>query len=245
MNLVKTKSFELAIYAKGDEDAARVAIVIPGRLDTKNYIHMTSHVDYLASKGYYALSFDPPGSWESPGGIEIYTTTNTLKAINEIIDLLGNRPTVLIGHSRGGSNAMSVGITNKFVTQFVAIMSNTGPSKVGLPADKNSSSHTTRDMPPGITKTVERKSFILPYSYFEDQMHYDSLSGLKICDKPKLFFYGTNDVLVSKEVVVQAYSMAGDPKEIYELESPHDYRKYPEIIEVVNQTIGEFLARTN
>jgi pimeloyl-ACP methyl ester carboxylesterase len=245
VNLLKTKSFELAIYAKGDETAPKIAIVIPGRLDTKDYAHMVSHVNYLASKGYYALSFDPPGTWESSGDISLYTTTNIILATHEIIEYFSNRPTVLVGHSRGGSTAMLVGTMNPHVTHIVAIMSHTGPTTIGLPADKNSSSSSTRDMPPGTSRTEERRSFSLPYSYFEDQMQYDALPALRSCEKPKLFFYGTQDVLVSKENVGEAYNESAEPKQIHALNSEHDYRLRPDIIDEVNQTIGSFLDITN
>lgn len=243
MSLIKTRSFEIAVYTKGDENAARLAIVIPGRLDTKDYVHMTSLVDYLAGKGYYAISFDPPGSWESPGGSELYTTTHTLAAINELIEHFGNRPTALIGHSRGGSHAMLAGVANPHVTHLVAIMSHTGPTTVGLPGDPHDVYETTRDLPPGTSRTEERKPFTLPYSYFEDQQQYDSLSALQTCAKPKLFIYGTGDALVSKASVEKAFELAAEPKELLSLESEHDYRLHPEIIAQVNEAIGEFLER--
>ena len=66
MNIIKTKTFELAAYTKGDQNSPKLALVLPGRLDTKDYIHNTSLVDYLSRRGYFALSFDPPGTWESP-----------------------------------------------------------------------------------------------------------------------------------------------------------------------------------
>ena len=88
MKIIKTKTFELAVYEKGDPNSSKLAIVIPGRLDTKDYIHNTSLVDYLANRGYFALSFDPPGTWESPGDIELYTTTNLIKSVDELIEFL-------------------------------------------------------------------------------------------------------------------------------------------------------------
>ncbi len=82
VDIIKTPSFELAVYIKGKSDAKKLALVLPGRLETKDYPHMRSHVNYLAKRGYLALSFDPPGTWDSPGEIEFYTMTNYLKAIN-------------------------------------------------------------------------------------------------------------------------------------------------------------------
>src|SRR3989338_10282910 len=105
-NIIKTKSFELAVFTRGSENSNKLAILIPGRLDTKDYAHNTSHVEYLSKHGFYALSFDPPGTWESSGKIEEYNTTNYIKAINELIEYFGNKPTLLVGHSRGASVSM-------------------------------------------------------------------------------------------------------------------------------------------
>ncbi len=60
MNLIKTKSFELAVNTKGNEHSNKIAILLPGRLDTKDYACFDSHIEYLARKGFFAISFDPP-----------------------------------------------------------------------------------------------------------------------------------------------------------------------------------------
>ena len=86
MELIKTKSFELAAYSKGLITSNKLAIVLPGRLDTKDYPNIQGHVEYLAKRGFYALSFDPPGTRESLGDISLYTTTNYVKAVNEVIE---------------------------------------------------------------------------------------------------------------------------------------------------------------
>lgn len=243
MNIVNTPSFELAVYAQGDENSNKLALVLPGRLDTKDYPHCRSHVDFLASKGYYALSFDPPGTWESPGGIELYTMTNYLKAMHELIELLGNKPTVLVGHSRGGSMAMLGGTTIPQVTHFIAVMSRPSSS---IPGDEKEymakgKNFSYRDTTPNNSENQVR--FDLPFSYFEDAAQYNMNEDLKSCDKPKLFFYGTQDALITPDSVKEMYDYAAEPKYIHELNSEHDYRKHPEIIDEVNSVIGEFLAK--
>src|SRR5688572_15551345 len=110
-----TNSFRLATDVLGDTDAVRLAVVLPGRLDTKDYVHVHSLIQLLASRNYLAVAFDPPGTWNSPGSIDIFTTTNYLQAVNEVIDHYGNRPTVLLGHSRGGTVAVHVGASNPAV----------------------------------------------------------------------------------------------------------------------------------
>ncbi len=230
------------MYKQGSDNAKKLAIITPGRLDTKDYVHNTSLVKYLSEKGFLAVSFDPPGTWESPGDISLYTTTNTLKAINELIEYFGNRPTVLLGHSRGGANAMLAGAANQYVTHLVGIMSPHAPTRVDLP--KPGEVHPSyRDLPPGTERTKGKREFLLPYSYFEDQEQYDALDGLRNCTKPKLFFYGTQDDLVPEAEVREAYDGSAEPKEIHAVKSEHDYRLHPEIIEEVNEVIGSFLQK--
>lgn len=241
--IIKLKSFDVSVYARGDKGASKLAIVIPGRLDTKDYAHMTSHVDYLAQSGYYALSFDPPGTWESLGVIELYTITNTLQAIDELIEHFGNKPTLLLGHSRGGSNAMLAGVRNPHVTHFAAIMSHAGPTTIGLPKAGAAVSISTRDLPPGTSRTEERKEFALPASYFEDQAEYDVTDALASCSKPKLFIAGAQDDLVSVDSVRNTYDRASNPKMMKVVACEHDYRLYPNIIDEVNQILGHFLDK--
>lgn len=242
MNLIKTQNYVLALYTKGDPESSKLAIVIPGRLDSKDYAHNTDLVDFLATRGYCALSFDPPGIWESPGGIELYTTTNYLHAIDELIEYFGNRPTLLVGHSRGGTVAMLVGPLNSHVTSIIAILSSTGaPDTPDQDRVINGALVSYRDMPPGKMVTVEQKRFDLPLNYFIDGQRYDARAGLHNCVKPKLFFYSTKDDANELEKV--GYEVSPEPKMMYPLDSEHNYRYYEEIMEKVKKISGEFLDK--
>lgn len=244
MNLIKTKSFNLAVITAGDPDSAKLALVLPGRLDTKDYPHMKSHVAYLAQRGYFAVSFDPPGTWESGGNIEIYTMSNYLKAINELIQYYGNKDTFLVGHSRGGSMAVLAGMQNPLVTKFIAIMAacsyapgkyNGNPDedwkKVGYKVNK-------RDVPGKNNEFVEYR---LPYSFLEDSSQYDMYDELKLCRKPKLFIYGEHDQLVLPHLAQEIFNASAEPKEIVSIDSDHNYREHNFLIEEVNHLIGNFL----
>jgi len=235
-----------SVYSKGKIGADKLALVLPGKLDTKDYSHMRSHVDFLSGKGYFALSFDPPGTWESDENISLYTMSNYLKAINEIIEYYGNKPTFLVGHSRGGSMAMLAGTRNRYVTHFASIMSyatfspnihkhfpDTGWKDKGYEIN-------IRDTPSGY-KTKSR-TFKLPYAFLEDEVQYDMLDDLGKCKKPKLFIAGSRDITVKPEVVQNEYDLSSEPKEIYTIDSDHDYRKEGHLIEEVNEILGRFIV---
>lgn len=243
MNSVRTKTFELAVYAKGNINSPKLALVLPGKLDTKDYPHMKSHVDYLSEKGYFSLSFDPPGTWGSPGDISLYTMTNYLTAINELIEYFGNKQTFVVGHSRGGSMAMLAGTRNPNVTEFAAIMSYFNPSMVDLDYDKKwmdtGFKLSKRDVP----YSNKSKEFKLPYSFHEDEIKYDVIEDLKKSQKPKLFIYGRNDTTVRPEIVKTAYEASSQPKQLCAIDSDHNYRLHTELIDKVNAFIGEFLDK--
>lgn len=243
MNTIKTKSFELAVYARGDESSPKLAVVIPGRLDTKDYVHCISHVDYLSSKGYFALSFDVPGTWNSPGDIKEYSTTTYLKCLYELIEHFGNKPTLLVGHSRGGTVTM-LASSNKAVEGIVAIMATYGDPEPPDPKKLKAEYEVSyRDLPPGKVRTKEQKEFHLPTNYFVDSAKYDPVAVLRQLTKPKLLVYGDQDSFTEQSEVEEVYKNIPEPKMKKLVHSPHDYRLLPDVLEEINQTIGIFLGR--
>ncbi|KKW15506.1 MAG: Hydrolase, alpha/beta fold family [Candidatus Jorgensenbacteria bacterium GW2011_GWB1_50_10] len=240
--MITTPSFTLATYQKGNIDAPKLALVLPGRLDTKDYVHMRSHVDFFAEKGYLAVSFDPPGTWESPGNIDLFTTTNYIKAVNELIEYFGNKPTVLLGHSRGGSVAILAGASNPTVKAIIAVMATYGPPSAPKPeAIQVGFLLNHRDPPPGDRESKEQKSFKLPLNYFEDGARYSTSAVLKDCQRPTLLIYGTRDEFTKPEKVKEVFETIPGPKQIHELDSDHDYRYNSQAIDEVNKIVERFL----
>ncbi|MBI3290163.1 alpha/beta fold hydrolase [Candidatus Microgenomates bacterium] len=244
MQIIKTKSFELAVNTKGDPNSKRTAICIPGRLDTKDYASFVSHLEYLVNKGFFAVSFDPPGTWKSPGRIDLYTTTNYIKAVNELIEYYGNKPTLLLGHSRGGAVALLAGCPNPSVIAMILIMAAYGDPTPPDPAEvKQGFKVSHRDLPPGDTRTKEQKRFELPVNYFKDGEQYDIMAALKNCTKPKLLFSATEDEFYTLEEMQEIYDLAAEPKMMHELKTEHDYRLNSDAIKEVNRVTGEFLDK--
>lgn len=239
---IKTKSFKLAIYARGSIESDKIALVLPGKLDSKDYAHMHSHVELLATKGYYALTFDPPGTWESDGDIGMYTLSNYYQAINEVIEYYGNKPTLIVGHSKGGSMGMLTAINNKHVTRFVAIMSKPitiDKSKINKEWKNKGYIIHYRDTPTGFGE--EETEFKLPYSYFEDEVQYDMTDDLKKCTKPKLFIVGSEYNAINAALIKKAFESSAEPKSFYSIKSKHDYRKDKDLIKQVNEIISTFI----
>ncbi len=245
MNVIKTKSFELATFLKGGKNSSKLAVLIPGRLDIKDYVNFVSHAQYLAGRGFFVIAFDPPGTWESPGTIDLYTTTNYIKAVNELIEYFSNKPTLLLGHSRGAAVAILTAF-NPNVIGIVPVMANYGsPTAPSGEAIKSGFQISYRDLPPGNAKTKKQKEFLLPISYWEDGKQYNIIESLMNCSKPKLIVYGTNDEFTPVDTIKKLYGQIPDPKMVKEVDSDHDYRYHPEVIKEVEQEIGRFLDKYN
>lgn len=245
MALLTTPSFTLDTYSRGDVDAPKLALVLPGKLDSKDYASMRGHVDFLAKQGFLAVTFDPPGTWGSPGGLGLYTMTHYIKAANELIAHFGNRPTLILGHSRGSSIATLVATTNEHVVALVSMMCSAVPGKFRTSEDlawkKRGFYVEMRDLPPGGGPKVKR--FELPYAFLEDEHKYDLGAGLRAWRRPKLFIYGKHDPLAPPQAVRTLYELSADPKEIYGLDAHHDYRLSQAWINEVNKVVGRFLEK--
>lgn len=244
-NFIKTKSFNLAVYTKGDPKASRVALVLPGRLDTKDYVHMTSLVDALAVEGFYAISFDPPGSWETDGDVKDYTTTNYIRAIEELVGLLGNKPTFLAGHSRGGSVAMLTAGTNKSISGVALLLANYNEATAPMTGEVKDGIYTTsRSLPPGNDKNGAKKEVSLSLDYFADSKKYSPKNAIQKFAGPKLIVRGAKDDFDDPKTLKIIYDSLSEPKQYLEVDSEHDYRYHPEIVEQVNNAVIDFVHKS-
>lgn len=242
MQVLQTKNFEIAANLKGDPNAQKVAILLPGRLDTKDYVNFTSHLDYLASKGFYTLAIDPPGTWDSPGKIEDYSTSTYVQAVNELIEYLGNRPTLLLGHSRGGATAM-LASSNPAVAGIAVVNAAYGMPSMNTEKVVNGIVHESRDLPPGNVHTDEQRAFNLSLNYFVDGAKHDPKAALLKFKGPKLIVHASADEFVSIEQAKETYAKLTDPKIFLEIDCNHDYRLYPDAIEAVERALDIFIDK--
>lgn len=242
MKILKTKNFEVAANITGDKDAPKLAILMPGRLDTKDYINFTSHADYLSKQGYLVVAIDPPGTWDSPGDLNNYTTSTYVNAINELVDYFGNRPTLLLGHSRGGATAM-LASANPAVDALVVVNAAYGNPTPPKPEEiENGVLVELRDLPPGNVRTEKKVRFELPMVYFEDGKKHNPKEALAKFKGSKLLVHATKDEFTELDKIKAIYDDLQEPKMFLAIDCTHDYRLFPEVVEQVNQKLGDFIA---
>ena len=214
---------------------------MPGRLDTKDYANFVSHAKYLSQKGFLVVAIDPPTTWDSPGNLSNYTTTSYVQSINEVIEYFGNRPTLLLGHSRGGATAMLSSV-NPAVSGLVLVNAAYGsPSPPNPEKVKDGVLIEYRDLPPGNVRTVEKKQFNLPLVYFDDGAKHDPVKTLVTFKGPKLLIIAKEDEFTSLGRAREVFEKLSEPKVFLEINGAHDYRLYPKEIESVDIALGEFI----
>jgi pimeloyl-ACP methyl ester carboxylesterase len=241
MKIIKTNSFQVAANITGDEAATQLAVLMPGRLDTKDYINFKVHADLLSELGFLVVAIDPPGTWESPGSLENYTTSMYVNCINELIEHFGNRPTLLLGHSRGGATAM-VASSNPHVSGLVCINAAYGnPSAPDPEKIVDGVLPESRDLPPGDTRTEEQVMINLPLAYFEDGKNHDPAKSLAEFKGPKLIVHATEDEFKPLADVKEIFKDLNDPKMFLEINCKHDYRLYPDVMDQVNKSLSSYI----
>lgn len=250
MGVVETASFSLDTYSAGEADGEKLALVLPGFLETKDRPYLKNHTDYLADLGYLAVSFDPPGTWGSGDNIEDYTVTNYLQAIDELIEHFGNRPVAVMGNSMGGRVALLAAMRNEHVGSVAAVA-----TVFPYIRDRNRDSRTVKwqaekerilrvESPQDPNQIIE---FWLPYSHSEDAQKYDvpGSAGLRKLVKPKLFVIATRDTVVTPAEALETFEMAAEPKELRKLNAGHEYWRYPRHVQRINHMVGSFLRRAD
>ncbi len=241
--IVNTASFSVDVMTAGDPEAERVAFVLPGRLDTKDYPHMRAMVALFADRGYFAVSFDPPGTWQSPGGLDQYTLHNYRQAVLELHSYFGGKPVVYAGHSFGGFMSMACSVDCKHTLACIDIM---GASHFNRSSGVSKNSQWEQDGyldefrdEPDYPTTM--RTFKLPWQFQQTRMGVDVRPQLAHLTVPKLFVYGEHDETIMPADVRDAYAAAADPKKLVGFDSDHDFRRNLKQVEVMMQVVANFL----
>jgi uncharacterized protein len=231
-----------------DVPTDRLAILCPGYLDSKDHPHLVALADALSAKGYTVVRFDPIGTWESGGDTSLYTTTNYLKNIQDILDVLLNERSydeVLVGgHSRGGRVSLLSAARDLRITYVLAIE----PSvKLFMQGDRRARwkeqgfEVVQRDLPDG----SGTKEFQVSYAHVEDADRYDLVEDVKRIHVPLILIAGELDAVATPEQVSDIFEHANEPKTYRILPGiGHDYRRNAEQIAKVNEAILDELKKS-
>ncbi len=221
----------------------KLAILCPGYLDSKDYLHLVELANRLAEKGFTAVRFDPIGTWDSEGAIEDYVIENQLKDIHAILDFMlsgaAYKYILVGGHSRGGLVSLLYAAQDPRISAVLGIMPPHSLIRT-VNADKYEKwkqdnlrvSHRDK---PDKSGDIE---ISVPYSNFIADNKFNLLEEIKKVQVPITLVAGELDATCLPEEVRKIYDSANEPKKFINLKGiGHGYRRNLAEVELVNNEI--------
>lgn len=213
----------ISVETEGDSKS-KLAILLPGLLDGKNYPHFKHFSKALAKQGFLVVRFDPRGTGESDGGIEDYSRRNFLRDVSDLIDHFGGgyEQIVLIGHSFGGANAILSASQDPRVTNVIATapppsMRRIDNAETIAKWERNGFRESDRINDDGTTR-----HYSLPISFLHDAEKFDVIAAISGVKAATLLIACRNDDTVDPESV-KGLGKGLPNATVRELDVGHDY----------------------
>lgn len=218
----------------------KLALLLPGYLDSPDYLHLRMFEERLQQLGYTVERLDACHLWET-GKVEDYTVTNFIEQIRERVEFYKDQQpdeVLLLGHSMGGFTALVAGNRIPKVTKIIALCP---------PPDRKGSVQKWGDRGVRVSKREmpnnpeQVREFAIPFSYVEDGLQYSAVEEVKGIDKPLMIFIALDDVVVAPELTERIVTAARSPYVVRQPNMGHDFRRSLEQCEVVWREIKQFL----
>lgn len=218
----------------------KLVLLLPGYLDSPDYLHMKTFEKRLNELGYVTERLDPCNLWET-GDVQRYSITNYLNQIKERVAFYKTQnPTeiVLIGHSLGAFVAIVAGSRIDEITKIVSLCP---------PPDRNGSAEewkgnkfrfSKRELPNDPQKF---RNFNVPYSFAEDGLQYSAVNDVKNIHEPLMLLIGKSDTVVPPELTEKIVTNAHNPYVVRKNNMGHDFRHSQDECNLVMHEIEEFL----
>ena len=221
----------------------KLALLLPGYLDSADYLHMKTFEKGLRKLGYTTERLDPCDLWKT-GNIKNYTITSYLNQIKERVDSYINqnpKEVLLIGHSMGAFTAIVAGNRFKDITKIISLCP--PPERKGSAGEWSGKEyrHSKRDLPDNPKKF---RSFAVPYSFAEDGLQYSAVEEVKKIYKPLMIFIALDDVVVPPELTEEIVANANNPYVVRQENMGHDFRFSQKKCNIVMKQIEKFLLAT-
>lgn len=220
----------------------KAALLLPGYLDSPDYLHMRIFEKRLLELGYSVERLDSCNLWKT-GDVKNYLVTNIIKQVKERINYyntLHPEEIVLIGHSLGGFTSILAGSLLSEVTKIVALCP---PCSIDGLAKKWESKPTRiskRDLPNDSSKYRE---FNVPLTFVKDASNYSAIEAVHKITKPLMIFIGMEDTSVTPKETEVLVTNAINPHVVRMQKMGHDFRKSEKECNIVMIEIEKFLGQ--
>jgi len=193
----------------------------------------------LAETGYGVLRFDFSGLGNSEGDFSATTFSSTRNDLNSAIDFLKKNyqaPSFLMGHSLGGTTALSIAQDNKEIKGVVTVASPSEPEHV-----LHHFGHALTLLERGVPASFEvaGQYYEIEPGFIHDVRHFDMPSCLSRLDKPVLIINIEHDALVDESNAQEIQQwVKGDTQLITIKNSDHLLSDRASVSDVAEQIIS-------
>lgn len=172
----------------------------------------------LAAQGIAVLRFDFTGLGNSTGDFAESNFTTDVADVHAAVDFLRESyeaPSLLIGHSLGGTAMLEAAITVDSVRAIVTIASPSQPHHV-----LHHFGHALTMLEQGIASSIEvaGRHYDIEPQFIEDLRRYDMQQRLALLDKPVLIFKVMHDALVDEHNADEINAWTSGPSRIITLD---------------------------
>lgn len=191
-------------FHAGDSDSKAIVLLGHGVTGNKDRPFVVALAEHLADHGLHALRFSFSGNGDSEGRFEDSTITKEVADLGAVLDAVGDRPVVYIGHSMGGAVGVIRASQDERIRCLVSLAGMVHPKAF---YEREFASET-----PGQGCMWEEPSCPLSQAYHDDMMQLDTLAplGAKI-QVPWLIVHGQEDDVVPIQDSHDIIALA-DPK---------------------------------
>lgn len=235
-----------AVIGYPDKEKRYPALVLlHGFTGYKDEEHIVELAEYLTSFGYVTIRFDCSGFGESEGTIETdYRLSNYYEDIEAVFNYLKTLDYVemerlgIWGNSLGGTLAICFASKNPWLKILCTV---SAPTEF---ARKDNFERRTKEWQE--TGFFEKESsryghLKIPYAFLEDSKKWKAIDCVKNVGIPSLYILGKADQNVLPENTKELFKLANEPKQLIEInEMDHFYKKRPEFIKKVNESVLNF-----
>lgn len=215
----------------------KLALLLPGYVESPDYHHLVVIDNHLTSLGYTTLRVDPCNLWQTGDG-STYSTTGYINQVKDIVNsYIPQNPTeiILVGHSLGCLVALTVGYLFDEVSKVICL---------SPPASLSNSDHkwvdgfrtSKKDLPDDPTKF---RDLTVPVSFTLDRKQYSIPIAFKNNQKPTLVIMGSDDpATVTLNDLLKDLS---NTTFITIADMAHDFRQSEELCQRVASEIIKFI----
>ena len=222
----------------------KLALLLPGYLDSPDYLHLMTFEKRLQVLGYITERLDLCHLWQT-GNVKEYTITNSLNQIKERVDFYRSQnpeEVVLIGHSMGGFTAIIAGSRISGVTKIVSLCPPPDKKASVKKWSGKGSRVSKRDLP---NNPEQFKEFAIPYSYLEDALQYSAVDEVGKIHKPLMIFISLEDTVVLPELTEKIVENTNSPYVVRKQGMGHDFRHSQSECDLVMKEIEQFLKNNS